>query len=437
MLAAPRRAWEVAPHRTEEGPPVTDAPTATTPAPALVGEELREDLHALYRRLHAAPELSMQEHATAALVAERMTALGFEAWRCGGTGVVAVLRNGEGPVVAFRADTDGLPVAEDTGLPHASTARGTLPDGTDVPVMHACGHDTHVTAAIGAATLLAGARGAWAGTVVFVFQPGEETGEGAAAMVADGLWERAPRPEVVFGQHVWPGRAGQVELTPGPAMARADSWRVTVRGRGGHGSQPHLAVDPVLIAAHAVVRLQSVVSREVGAQESAVVTVGTFHAGLKENVIPSEAVFTVNVRTLDPAVRERLLPALRRVVAAEAAAGGAPEPLVEELYTFPLLVNDPAATEALRAPLAAALGAGNVLHAAPRMGSEDFGHLPGALGVPGVYWFFGGVPGEVLDSGAPVPTNHSPAFAPVLEPTLTTAVTAAYAAVLSRLGTAR
>ncbi len=406
----------------------------TLPAAPEISTEMQGDLHALYTHLHRAPELSMAEHATAALITERMEGLGYETFRCGGTGVVAILRNGDGPVVGFRADTDALPLAEDTGLDYASTARGTLPDGTEVPVMHACGHDTHITSAIGAATLLAGGRHTWSGTVVFLFQPGEETSEGAMAMLADGLWDRAPRPEVVYGQHVWPGRAGQVEISSGPAMAMADSWKVTVQGRGGHGSRPEDTLDPVLLAAHMVVRLQSVVSREVPAQKSAVVTVASFHAGLKENIIPATAEFTINVRNLDADVREKVLAALRRVLHAEAAASGAPEPQIEELYTFPLLVNDPEETAHVKGVLGGALGADNVLDRRAQMGSEDFGHLPDAIGVPGVYWFFGGMPDAVVDSGDPVPSNHSPFFAPVIEPTLTTGVTAAYAAIMAKVG---
>lgn len=402
-----------------------------------ISPELRDELHALYRQLHADPELSMQEHRTAALITERMAALGFETFSCGGTGVVAVLRNGEGPVVGLRADTDGLPVAEDTGLDYASTAQGRLRDGTEVPVMHACGHDTHITCAIGVASLLAGGRDSWSGTVVILFQPGEETSEGAAAMVADGLWDRAPHPEIIFGQHVWPGRAGEVEISTGPAMAMADSWRVTVHGRGGHGSRPEDTIDPVVLACHMVVRIQSIVAREVPPLKSAVVTVGSFHAGLKENIIPATAVFTLNVRNLDPEVRERVLAALRRVIAAEAQASGAPEPEIEELYTFPLLYNEPEATEQIKAALAAALGPEKVRDTPAQMGSEDFGHLPGAIGVPSVYWFFGGMPDEVVDGDQPVPSNHSPFFAPVIEPTLSTAVTAAYAAIMSRVGTPR
>lgn len=406
----------------------------TTTLPEIPAE-LREDLHTLYRHLHGAPELSMQEHATADLIRARMDALGCETFVCGGTGVVAVLRNGEGPVVGFRADTDALPVAEDTGLDYASTARGVLPDGTEVPVMHACGHDTHITSAVGAATLLAGNRDAWAGTVVFLFQPGEETAEGAMAMLQDGLWDRAPRPEIVYGQHVWPGRAGQVELTSGPAMAMADGWKVTVHGRGGHGSRPEDTIDPVVLAAHMVVRIQSIVSREIPAQQAAVITIASFHAGLKENIIPAVAEFTVNVRNLDADVREQVLAALRRVIRGEAVISGAPEPRIDEIYTFPLLVNDPAETDSLRAVLGAALGAENVLDRPAQMGSEDFGHLPDAIGVPGVYWFFGGMSDEAVDGDAPVPTNHSPFFAPVVEPTLSTGVTAAVSAILSRVGT--
>ena len=394
--------------------------------------ELQKSLHDLYRHLHAHPELSMQEHETAALVEERLRELGYDVFRCGGTGVVAVLRNGEGPVVAFRADIDALPLAEETGLEHASRARGTLPDGTEVPVMHACGHDTHITCAIGAAALLAHDREGWAGTVVVIFQPGEETAAGAAAMLADGLWDRAPRPEVVYGQHVWPGLAGTIDISSGPAMSFSDAWKITVHGRGGHGSQPEATIDPVVLAAHMVVRIQSLVSREVPPQQPAVITVATFHAGLKENIIPSRAEFTINVRTLDEQVREHLLAALRRVLGAEAAASGARAPDIEELYTFPLLTNDPDETARVVEVLRATLGDGQVSEKPAVMGSEDFGALPDALGVPGVYWFFGGMPQEVVDADD-TPSNHSPLFAPVLEPTLSTGVEAAYRVLLARL----
>ncbi|WP_226344286.1 amidohydrolase [Agilicoccus flavus] len=398
-------------------------------------DDLLSSLHDLYTHLHAHPELSMQEQETAVLIEERMRGLGYDVFRCGGTGVVATLANGDGPVVGFRADTDGLPVAEDTGLEYSSTARGTLPDGTDVPVMHACGHDTHITAAIGAATLLAERRDAWAGTVVFLFQPGEETAAGAAAMVADGLWDRAPRPEVVYGQHVWPGLTGTIDITTGPAMSFSDSFLVTVRGRGGHGSRPEDTIDPVLLACHMVVRLQSLISREVPPQQAAVITVATFHAGLKENIIPASAQFTINMRNLDADVRDKLLRRLREVLDAEAAGSGAPAPDVADLSSFPRLVNDPDETGRVVGVLRGVLGKDAVREAPAVLGSEDFGALPDAIGVPGVYWFFGGMPAELVDSGEPVPTNHSPHFAPVMEPTLSTGVRAAYEAIMARVGT--
>ena len=396
-------------------------------------EELREQMHRLYRRLHASPELSMQEHATAELIEQELTDLGVEHFRCGGTGVVGVLRNGDGPVVAFRADTDGLPLAEDTGLDYASTATGRLEDGTEVPVMHGCGHDTHVAVLLTTAQLLVGAREAWSGTVVLVFQPGEETAAGAKAMLADGLWEKAPVPEVVFGQHVMPQLAGTIHYSTGDAMALADSWKVTLHGQGAHASQPQDATDPIVLGAHMITRIQTVVSREIDPRQAAVVTVATFHGGLKENIIPAAAEFTLNVRTLDPVVRERVLAALRRIISAEAAASGAPEPTVEVLSSFPRNYNDPDATAAVVEHLRRALGEQNVGEIEPLMGSEDFGALGAAIGVPSVFWFFGGHDAATLDGPGPVPVNHSPFFAPVMEPTLSTGVQAALTALLSRL----
>ncbi|MFE7629497.1 amidohydrolase [Kocuria sp. NPDC057446] len=397
-------------------------------------DDLRRRMHRLYRELHASPELSMQEHATAALIEQRLTGLGIEHFRCGGTGVVGVLRNGAGPTVAFRADTDGLPLAEDTGVDYASTATGLMEDGTEVPVMHGCGHDTHVTALLTAAELLAGAREAWAGTVVLVFQPGEETAAGARAMLEDGLWERAPRPEVVLGQHVMPSLAGTVSWSAGDTMAMADSWRVTVHGKGAHASQPQDATDPIVLGAHMITRIQTIVSREIDARRAAVVTVATFHGGLKENIIPASAEFTVNVRTFDPAVRDHVLGALRRIVSAEAAASGAPEPAVEELSTFPRNYNDPEATTALVARFREVLGEDSVVEIEPLMGSEDFGALGAAIGVPSVFWMFGGHDAATLEGEGPVPVNHSPFFAPAIEPTLSTGVRAALTAILSRVG---
>lgn len=397
----------------------------------LLTDAERETLHADYRHLHANPELSMQEHRTAEFVEARLGALGIEHFRCGGTGVVGVQRNGDGPVIGFRADTDGLPIREDTGADYASSATGALADGTVVPVMHGCGHDTHVAVALAAAAAMARQPGAWSGTVVWIFQPGEETAAGAAAMVADGLWDRAPLPELVLGQHVVPETpAGTVALATGPAMAMADSLRVTVRGRQSHGSQPQDSIDPIVLGVHMVARLQTIVSRELSPQSPAVVTCGTFHAGLKENIIPDRAEFTLNIRTLTEDVRDRVLAAIVRIVNAEADASGAPRPEIEELYRFPRLHNDEERTEAVRAALQAELGERNVLEIPPAMGSEDFGTLPDSAGAPGVYWVFGGFP---ADHPAP-PVNHSPHFLPVLEPTLSTGVRAALAALGHALG---
>ena len=393
-------------------------------------------MHELYRHLHAHPELSMQETHPAAFILEKLTHLGLDAFMCGGTGVVGILRNGDGPVIGYRADTDGLPMQEDTGLDYASTTKGVLADGTEVPVMHGCGHDTHITVALTAVQLLTENRDAWAGTVVFIFQPGEEIGAGAKAMVEDGLWDKAPKPSIIYGQHVWPGLAGTVNISKGTAMAMADSWKVTVHGKQAHGSQPEQSIDPIVLGAHMVVRIQTIVAREVHPMKSAVVTIGTFHGGLKENIIPASAEFTLNVRTFDPEVRELVLGSLRRIIAAEADASGAPAPDITELSSFPQCYNDPSSTADLMAVLGGVLGEEAVIESPPVMGSEDFGLLAEAIGVPSVYWFFGGHPQDKRDGDTPPPGNHSPFFAPQIEPTLTTGVRAAMTALLSKVGTA-
>ena len=395
--------------------------------------QLIESMHQLYRELHAAPELSMQEHATAQRLEAFLDELDIEHFRCGGTGVVGILRNGDGPTVAFRADTDGLPVAEDTGLEYASTACGTLDDGTEVPLMHACGHDTHMATAMTAIRVLVANPDVWAGTLVIIFQPGEETAAGAQAMIEDGLWEKAPTPEVVYGQHVMPNLTGTINYSLGDAMSMADSWRVTLYGRGSHGSQPQDSTDPIVLGAHIITRIQGIVAREIDPRDAAVVTVGTFHAGLKENIIPATAEFTLNVRNLDATTRNVVLAALRRIINGEAMASGAPEPKIEELSTFPRNYNDPTETTAAMTALKAELGDKAVIETEPLMGSEDFGALAAAIEVPSVFWMFGGHSQKRLDSGQ-VPVNHSPFFAPVMEPTLSTGLRAALAVLLSKLG---
>lgn len=374
----------------------------------------------------------MQEHATAERIKSLMDERGYETLVCGGTGVVATLRNGDGPVIAYRADTDGLPIEEDTGADYASTARGRLADGTEVPVMHGCGHDTHITVALETARLLAEHRDLWAGTAVFLFQPGEETSAGAAAMLEDGLWDKAPRPSAVFGQHVWPGVAGTLNVSVGTAMAMADSLEVTVRGKQAHGSQPESSIDPVVLGAFMVTRLQTVVSRETSARDMLVLTIATFHAGLKENIIPDKAVFTINLRSFDEDVRAKALEAIERIIRAEAAAAGAPDPQIRRMYDFPRCYNDPELTTPLLEAFREELGEEAVNEVPAVTGSEDVGRFGDAIGVPYTYWFFGGHQAGSVEAG--VPGNHSPMFLPDDVPTaLRTGVRAALTALTSHL----
>ncbi|WP_240690137.1 amidohydrolase [Arthrobacter sp. PAMC25564] len=388
----------------------------------------------MYKGYHRAPELSSVEHRTAESIEARLAGLGIEHFRSGGTGVVGLLTNGEGPVVGFRADTDGLPIAESTGLDYASTATGTLPDGSEAPTMHGCGHDTHITAALAAAGYLTANRDAWHGTVVFLFQPGEETAWGAKAMVDDGLWDRAPRPEVVLAQHVMPIEAGKFWLRAGNMASLADSWRITVRGRQAHGSQPEKSLDPIVAAASMVLRLQTIVSRELAPITPAVVTVGTFHAGLKENIIPETAEFSVNVRTPDEDVRTHVLGSIRRIVAAEAAASGIEEPAIVEINRFPRLFNDAEHTSRATAALKAGFGPDAVIEAPLGMGSEDAGWLGDSIGVPVVFWAFGAFPAAAFADGKAPAGNHSPYFAPDAELAVVNGTGAALTVLLEYLG---
>src|SRR3954451_11663537 len=301
----------------------------------------------LYRDVHRHPELSHQETRTADLVAGRLRGAGFEVHeKVGGTGVVGVLRNGDGPTVLLRADMDALPVREATGLPYASEVTVTDADGNEVPVMHACGHDVHVACLAGAAQLLAEGREHWTGTLVALFRRPEEVGDGPRRMVQDGLEELIPSPQVALGQHVMPAPAGRVGTHAGAALSAADSMRITVHGRGAHGSMPQAAIDPVVLAAMIVVRLQTVVAREVPPGETAVLTVGSLQAGTKSNVIPESATLQLNVRTFSDATRTTVLGAIERIVRAECAASDCPEEPEFELFDrFPLTDNDAPATE--------------------------------------------------------------------------------------------
>lgn len=404
--------------------------------------DLLPDLEALYEDLHRHPELSGQEVRTAAKAARALSAAGYEVTEgVGGTGVVGVLRNGPGPVVMLRADMDALPVRENTGLSYASEVFATGPDGDSVPVAHACGHDMHVAALAGAAALLARLRDRWSGTVVAVFQPAEELMSGARAMIDDGLFDRFPKPSIVLGQHVGPLPAGFVGHREGPVMAGADVADVRLFGRGGHGSRPEATVDPVLMAASIVVRLQGIVAREVPASETAVVTVGRLQAGTKENIIPDSARLGISVRSYTPEVRRLVVDAVERIIRAEAAASNAPKPPeITWEPGAPVLVSEPEATRAVGADLAAHFGADRMLPLPPIAASEDVGLYGEAAGVPTVFWFWGGTDAAATMTAFQegrmdqIPGNHSPEFAPVVQPTLTTGVEALAVAALGRLG---
>ncbi|MFC8830423.1 amidohydrolase [Streptomyces sp. NPDC057137] len=402
---------------------------------------IRTQVEDFYRDLHAHPELGLSETRTSARVAERLREWGYQVTDgIGGTGVIGVLERGDGPTVLLRADMDALPVKEITGLPYASTVTATDRSGNEVPVMHACGHDVHVACMLGFARLMAGAQDVWQGTLVVLFQPSEENGDGADAMLSDGLADGIPRPDVAFAQHVLPYPAGYVGVRPGAFLSAADSLRITLYGRGAHGSMPQAAVDPVVLAAMCVVRLQTVVSRELSPTTPAVLTIGSITAGSSPNVIPDSAVLELNVRSYDGTTRTYVLDAIERCVRAESEASGAPkEPSIEKLSEFPPTRNDADVAERLDKAFRAHFGesAGTVdLQTA----SEDFSEIPQALGTPFCYWAIGGIdPDRYAEAerkgtvNQDIPVNHSPAFAPVIQPTLDTGTSALVVAALAWL----
>jgi amidohydrolase len=384
----------------------------------------------LYRELHRQPELSGHEEKTAATLAAGLTALGYEVTTgVGRTGVVGVLKNGAGPVVLLRTELDGLPVEEKTGLEYASTARTKDDNGVDVGLMHACGHDIHMAAWMSTARIMAASRNRWAGTLVLIGQPAEETLRGAQWMIEDGLLTRFPRPDVALAIHDdarYP--AGLVGYRAGPVLSNSDTIRVTIFGAGGHGARPEATIDPVVIAARTVLALQTIVSREVSPFDAAVITVGTIHAGTKANIIPAEARIELSVRSLNDKVRAHLLSAIDRIVKAEAVAGRSPkEPTIDRFDGTDALVNDPALTQRVSGALRRALGPERVKEFAPEMASEDFSRFPKA-GVPQLTLRVGAVDPAAFaaaeKSGDALPGLHSPLFAPDRERTLKTAITA-------------
>ena len=393
-----------------------------------------------YRDLHAHPELSHHEHRTAANVAARLRAAGCVVHEhVGGTGVVGVLHNGDGPTVLLRADMDALPVREETDLPYSS--RMTVADGdTVVPVMHACGHDVHVTCLLGAVALMAQSPELWAGTLVGVFQPAEETADGAKAMLDQGLASIGGHVDVAMAQHVLPMPAGRLGTRVGPTLSAADSMRVTVYGRGAHGSMPQAAVDPVVLAAMIVVRLQTVVSREIAPAEPAVLTVGSIAAGTKSNVIADHAVLQLNIRTYDERTRSAILEAVVRIVRAECRASRSPrEPRFELFDRYPLTDNDADVTHRVASAFRDFFGeAATQLPA--QSASEDFSDIARAVGAPYTYWGLGGTdPADYKaaeDAGLvaqDIPVNHSGTFAPVIQPTLDVGTQALVVAALAWL----
>ena len=421
----------------------TSSPTSSPAVSVLSGlEDVRGWAADFYRDLHAHPELSHQEHDTASKVAKRLGASGIEVHAgVGGTGVVGLVRNGDGPTVLVRADMDALPVAEATGLDYASHTTATDADGNEVAVMHACGHDMHVACLLGAAHLLAADREAWSGTLIALFQPAEETGDGARAMLDDGLRTQVPKPDVALAQHVLPAPSGLVGTHAGATLSAADSMRITLHGRGAHGSMPQAAVDPVVLAAMIVVRLQTVVARETRPGEPVVVTIGSIQAGTKSNVIPDHAVIELNVRTYGEQTRTSVLDAIKRIVDAECQASGCPTPADYALFDrFPLTNNDADTTAKVAAAFSSFFGE----RAGPlpmQTASEDFSDIPNAFGVPYCYWGIGGIDPDAYHKAEQqgrvaqdIPVNHSAHFAPVIEPTLDTGIEAMVVAALAWLG---
>jgi hippurate hydrolase len=383
----------------------------------------------LYRHLHQNPELSLKEQKTSTRMAKELEAIGAKViTNIGGYGLVGILKNGPGKVLLLRSDMDALPIVEQTGLPYASKVRTQDARGATVGVMHACGHDVHMTNLIGVARYLAAHRDAWSGTVLFVFQPAEELGSGADAMIADGFFGKVPRPDFAVAFHDSADvPTGQINYGSGFVMANIDSVDIVMKGRGGHGASPESTIDPVVLAAKLVLDLQTIVSREMKPNRPVVVTVGSIHGGTKHNIISDECRLQVTLRSLSPEVREQLRNAVRRKAIAAAASAGAPEPTVEISEGTPALFNDPPLTERLTAALKKRFGENNIKEGEPVMGGEDFGRF-GSTGVPTTMFRLGAVSQKRLDEFAAknVPPNslHSPLYYPDIEETLTMGIPA-------------
>lgn len=394
-------------------------------------EQLLPELKEIYKDIHQNPELSMQEFRTAKIAADYLTKYQFEVTTgVGVTGVIGLMKNGEGPTVMLRADMDALPVAEATGLDYASTKVARDEEGAEVGVSHVCGHDIHVTWLMGASRLFSEHKDQWKGTLMAVFQPGEEVGRGAQGMIDDGMMARFPKPDIILGQHVMVGEAGTVGHRSGAILSAGNSLKVKLFGRGAHGSQPQTSIDPVIMAAATTMRLQTIISREVAPIENAVLTVGALQAGTKENIIPDEATLKLNIRTFNEGVRDHVLSAVKRICCAECTASNAPrDPEFTDLDSYPLTENDAVATTRVAAAFDAQFGEKSH-ETKPASASEDFSVFGRSWKVPYVFWFVGGtdpktyleaVKNNQLNS---IPSNHSPQFAPVIDPTLKTGLQA-------------
>lgn len=403
-------------------------------------DQLLPELIEIYKDVHRNPELSMQEFRTAKIAAEYLAKYEYEVTTgVGGTGVVGLMKNGEGPTVMLRADMDALPVAEATGLDYASTKVARDEEGTEVGVSHVCGHDLHVTWLMGAARLFSEHKDQWKGTLMAVFQPGEEVGRGAQSMIDDGMIDRFPKPNIILGQHVMVGQAGTVGYRSGAILSAGNSLKVKLFGRGAHGSQPQTSVDPVVLAAATTLRLQTIISREVAPIENAVLTVGALQAGTKENIIPDDATLKLNIRTFNEGVRDHILSAVRRVCCAECVASNSPrDPEFTDLDSYPLTENDAVATQKVAQAFGAQFG-DKAYETMPASASEDFSVFGRNWKVPYVFWFVGGTDPQSYQEAVKnntvnaIPSNHSPKFAPVLDPTLKTGLQAMMTAAVAWL----
>ena len=415
---------------------------------ALIDREIAQ-LVSTYKMLHAAPELSHYEEKTSAFLASQLRSLGYTVTeRVGkydrpqftGYGVVAIMKNGNGPTVLVRADIDALPVEEKNNVAYASKVRTKNELGQEVSVMHACGHDVHITNFLGTAKILAALKDQWRGTLVLIGQPAEETVDGARAMLADGLYTRFPKPDFAVGLHdSADAEAGKIQYAPGYAMASSTSIDLTIRGLGGHGSKPEATKDPIVMASQTILALQTIISRENSPLDPAVVTIGSIHGGAKRNIIPDEVLLQLTVRTYKEEVRQRIIASIERIAKGVAAAAGIPDdrlPIMKviESENAPSLYNDPQLTERLANAIGKAIGPENMIKSAPLMASEDFGIFSLDHQIPSFYFWLGAMAPEKIaaskQSGKPLPSLHSSLFEPLPEPTLRTGVKAMTTAVL-------